>query len=296
MGYAFGHRFELFEGGEGRSGVREGNSMMHEERLQELVARVIERLAERLGASGENGCLMVVFTAATVAFSEALQQVRNLICNGFRVQLVFSEAAKQLLSKAVLEQLAGFPHVATLEPAFWLGALNEARAVVVPLLSLNTLSKLSLLIADNPAANIVLHGLLMGKPVVVARNGADPGAEGRRELGFHRGRPVMARAMAQRLHAVADFGCTVTDVRELAETVNSLLLHQDALGQETRERSAAPPGPAAGGAKHFITAAEVLHARRAGTALHLGTAAGMTPLAREMAMRYGVLLTTDVLD
>ena len=74
-----------------------------------------------------------------------------------------------------------------LEPATWLKALKKARAVAVPMLSLNTLSKLSMLLADNTATNIVLHALLMGKPVVAARNGADPRDKGREGLGFHRG-------------------------------------------------------------------------------------------------------------
>ena len=167
--------------------------MMSEEQIQGLVARVIQRLAERLGALGDKGRVVVVFTAASVEFREAIQQVRNLIMDGFRVQLVFSPAAEHLISRPVREQLDIFPYVSMVEPATWLSVLKDARAVVVPLLSLNTLSKLSMVIADNTATNIILHALLMGKPVVIARNGADPADKGREELGSGCSRRIMSQ-------------------------------------------------------------------------------------------------------
>lgn len=266
--------------------------MMHEDQFRELVARVIGRLAERLGATGAKGSLIIVFTAATVEFGEAVQQVRDLILDGFRVQLAFSKAARKLLSKAVTDQLEGFPHITLVEASNWLGALRDARAVVVPLLSLNSLSKLSLLIADNIATNLILHALLMGKPVVVAQNGADPTAAGRRELGFHRGRSTLAKAMVERLRTVAEYGCVMTDVRNLSETVSLLLLHQEAAQEHGGKLPAIPFAPDVHNARRFITAAEVLHAWRTGMALNPGTAAGMTPLARELVARHGVKLTT----
>ena len=270
--------------------------MRHEAQLRELVARVIARLAERLGATGKKGPLIVVFTGATVGFAEAVQQVQNLILDGFRIQLIFSEAARKLLSKAVTDQMEGFPHITLVEESSWLGTLREARAVVVPLLSLNTLSKLSLLIADNLATNLILHGLLMGKPVVMAQNGADPTVAGRQDLGFHKGNSALTRAMVQRLRQVAEYGCVMTDVSELGNTVSFLLLHQEASRDAPGESPALPFSPVVSTPRRFITAAEVLHARRTGMALDPGAAAGMTPLARELAIRHGVGLKSNLLD
>lgn len=267
--------------------------MMDERQFQKLVARVVGRLAQRLGASGEKGCLIVVFTAATVAFSEAVQQVRNLILDGFQLRLAFTDAAEQLLGKAVMDQLAGFPHITPVESSSWLGALREARAVVVPLLSLNTLSKLSLLIADNTAVNLILHGLFMGKPVIVARNGADPCAKGRQELGFQEGRAALSRAMAERLRTIAEYGCMLTDIGGLRATVNSVLHSPSPVSGTKGALSSRSIAPIAGPSGHFITAAEVLQAWRTGAHLDGGAAVGMTPLARELARRYGVLVTSN---
>jgi hypothetical protein len=192
-----------------------------------------------------------------------------------------------------MDQLTGFPHVSTVESSAWLGALNDARAVVVPLLSLNTLSKLSLLIADNTAANLILHALLMGKPVVVAQNGADPLDKGRRELGFHKGRPPLAQAMVERLQMVAEYGCTLTDAGKLRDTVNSLLQGKESANEIPRGLSSMFPTPTVSTLKHFITAAEVLQAWRTGTHLYVGAATGITPLAQELVRRHGVVVSSD---
>ena len=67
-----------------------------------------------------------------------------------------------------------------MEESKWLLTLKDSCAVIVPMLSLNTLSKLALLVADNFASNIILHALFAGKPVLLARNGVDPSDNGRR--------------------------------------------------------------------------------------------------------------------
>jgi len=266
--------------------------MTQDEMIQEITVKVIHRLAQRLGALGDKGELMVVFTAATVGFHEAVQQVRDLILDGFQVRLAFSPAAEHLISSGIKQQLNGFPHVSMVEPARWLSFLKDARAVVVPLLSLNTLSKLSLLIADNTATNIILHALLMGKPVVVARNGADPD-KGREELGFYRGKAALKQAIAQRLQTAEDYGCISTDIRQLRNTVKSMLISEDAPDVKQREITSPSPAPTLSISKRFVTAGEVLHAWRTGANLNVGYASGMTPLAQDLARRYGVVLTTD---
>ena len=267
--------------------------MITEEQLQEIVAKVIARLARRLGATGDKGELIVVFSAATVEFREAVMQVRDLILDGFQVRLAFSPAAENLLSSAVKQQLDGFPHVSMVEPAHWLTALRNARAVVAPLLSLNTLSKLSLLIADNTVTNIILHGLLMGKPVVMAANGADPREKGREELGFHNGNTALKRAIDQRLRTVEEYGCMVTDIRKLRKTVKALLIGEDDPALKRRRTVSMESVPTRGLSRRFITAADVLHACRTGANLNVGHTTRLTPLAQDLARRYGVVLMTD---
>ncbi len=273
-----------------------GESLItNEDRIRELADRVIHRLEERLAAMGRKGDLVVVFTAATVEFPEAIRQVRELILDGYCIRLAFSRAAVQLISKPVRDELAGFPYVGMVERERWLSSLKEARAVIVPMLSLNTLSKLSLLIADDLTTNLLLHALLMGKHVIMARNGADPADKGREELGFHKGNAALRQAMADRLKTVTDYGCILTDVRKLRDTLNSLLINEEIRVEKALEPAQVPfpSAPTIGISGRFVTAADIMHARRTGAELLVGPSSGLTPLARDLAGLHGVAVRME---
>jgi len=261
---------------------------MSEEQIQRLVAEVISRLATRLGADGSRGLLMVVFTGATAGFREALQQVRRLVLSGYRIQTAFSKGASELYARVVRNQLSGFPHIETVDPGKWLSALQSAHAVVVPLLSVNTLSKLALLIADDLSTNLILHGLFMGKPIIVARNGADPEKPGRRELGFHLGSPALNRALMDRLRILGEFGCILVDVDQLGETVQLTLPRTAASPEAGGHPALQTSGRTLSVSEAVITSLHVTHAHRAGANLVVTKSTLITPLARELAARCGV--------
>jgi len=263
---------------------------MNDQQIQRLVAEVIARVAVQLGADGSRGMVIAVLSGATVGFGEAIRQMRLLTLGGYRVALAFSNAAHDLYGETFISQLAGCPHIETVDPGNWLTSLREARAVVVPLLSVNTLSKLALLTPDNLAANIIVHALFMGKPVIVAQNGANPSDPGREKLGFDQANAALRRALRERLRTIQDYGCTLVDISQLKDAVNSLLD-----GPPVAAVQGGPPGleplrQAFSPAQKVITAAEVTHACRSGMDLHIAGDALLTPLARELAARLGVVL------
>lgn len=262
---------------------------MNDEQVQRLVAAVIARVADRLGADGSRGVVIGVLTGATIGFGEAIRQVRQLILSGYRVALVFSSAAQHLYEKSFVDQLAGFPHIEPVDPAKWLAALQEARAVVAPLLSVNTLSKLALLTPDNLAANLIVHALFMAKPVIIAQNGADPADLGREKLGFDQGNAALRQALRERLRTIRDYGCTLVDISQLKDAVNTAL-DGPAATLQSNPPGGGPQRQAFTPAHRVITAAEVTHACRSGADLHLAGGTLLTPLARELAARLGVAL------
>jgi len=264
---------------------------MNDEHVQQIVAEVISRLAARLGADGSRGTVITVFTGATVAFSEAIQQVRAFILDGYRIQMVFSQAAEQLFARAVTDELRGFPHVNSMEPTKWLSALKETCAVVVPLLSVNTVSKLSMLIADNLATNLILHALFMGKTVVASQNGADPTGRGREELGFAKGTPALRGALTQRLRTLTDYGCHLTDVKGLRDTLNSIISGSKAAIAIPPDQTSDAPHSTVSHSEKVLTATDIRYAHHLGVTLGISSATVITPLARDLAMRYGVALS-----
>ena len=166
------------------------------------------------------------------------------------------------------------------------------------MLSVNTLSKLSLLIADNLPTNLLLHGLLLGKPVITAQNGVDPTEAGRAELGFNHGSPSLARAIAERLQTISSYGCLLTDIASLSSAVESALAKDNASPGQPHPVVNGPPAMLNyQNAKHHrktvITSADVLHAFRSGSHHVAQAGATVTPLARELATKYGVSLSQD---
>ena len=134
---------------------------MTEEQFHFIVEEVIRRLARRMGEHRRNESIIAVFSGATVGLAEGIRQVRSILLDGFQVKLVFSRAAGLLFGEMVQKELGDFPNMGLLSPEKWLSSLEEAHAVAVPMLSLNTVSKLCLLIADDLVSNILLHALLM---------------------------------------------------------------------------------------------------------------------------------------
>jgi Flavoprotein len=266
-----------------------GRCPMNREEIQDLAVEVVSRLAPRLGADGRRGDLVVAFSGATAEFGEAVRQCRWLILDGYQVRLAFSPAAEQLFGPVVREQLEGFPHVLSVQPAQWLSDVWESQAVVCPMLSVNTLSKVSLLIADNLVSNLILHALFMGKTVVLARDGVDFTGEGRRALGIDRATPALRRAVDVRLQTVTGYGCRVTDAASLRATLNAALAGDDASGTGL-PAARLDRSPAVGGRRLVVTAADVRGAHRGRDALSISAGSIVTPLARDLAMQLGVRL------
>jgi len=265
---------------------------MTKEQIQQIAIEVIGKLAVRLGADGSKGTLITVLTGATAEFGQAIDQIRALVLNGYKIQLLLSENAEGLYGPVVRDRLAGFPNIESLDTSDWLKSLKESEAMVVPLLSMNTLSKISMLIADNLATNLIVHALFAGKPVFAGQNGAHPdGEHWNQKLGISEQNSVLRQVVLKRMETVRAYGCHLTDTRNLSSVVHK------ALG--SKQRSTPVPSGKGDSQKRSaiclqgktVTAAHVRQAHFAGADLILPPGALITPLARDVAMTYGVAFT-----
>ena len=262
-----------------------------DEPIKSWVAEIINRIAKRLGATGVRGELLVVFSGATVGLDEAVNQVRRLILDGYRIRTAFSDNAQNLIGPLIDDQLLGFPFVRKLLGSDWYSALSETRAVVVPALSLNTAAKVSSLIGDTLPTTIMLHAMAASKPLIVAVNGADP--DNRHWRGSDPGTaPAFRRAAHLHLKTLEDYGCRLTDVNRLRAEVNRLFFvskpHPPTLAQTDAPNGTANQVLNVG--QRIVTAAHICQARNRGMALRFAKGAIVTPLARDMAMSAGVKL------
>ena len=265
---------------------------MDERYIQDIVRHVVEKITVILGADGSRGTVLAVFSGATVGIKETIGQLRRLVLDGYEVKMVFTPSAEQLYASVIHEGLAGFPHQGVVSTQDWLGCLKQVRGVIVPLLSVNTAAKIRMLIADNTAVNCILHGLFLEKPVIMARNGADPGAIGRQDLGFSSGPKALRDAMVDNLDALKAYGCRMTDVANLRCTVNTIL---DGEGRQKGASSRAPDrhGKTYTPTGPLVTAADINHAQRLGVSVLIQPKWRLTPMAQDLAARYGLVIADN---
>lgn len=262
---------------------------MKTEHIQHIVSEVIRRLAIRLGADGSRGNLITVFTGATVSFKEAIQQVGGLSLEGYRIQLVFSKAAEDLYGQVVRDQLVDFPHISNLDPTKWIAALQKARAVVVPLLSMNTVSKVSQLAADNVPTNLILHALIWGKAVFAARDGADPdGGHWQKNLGAQPQNPALRQAILEKINVVETYGCHLTDTHQLRQITRDFLAAGKDPNSEYPLKTTEKYRSTLQHSAKMVTAADIRQAHLMGSDLRLAPGSVITPLARDLARQFEV--------
>jgi flavoprotein len=268
---------------------------MTKEQIQKIAIKVIEKLAVRLGATGSRGILITLLTAATAEFEQAIDQIRGLVLNGYKIQLLFSENAEALYGNVMRDQLAGYPHIDSLDTSGWLKSLKECDAIVVPLLSMNTLSKISMLIADNLVTNLILIALFSGKPVFAGQNGAHPDAEHwSQKLGISEQNPRLRQTVLKRMETVREYGCHLTDTRNLKSVVYKALDNQKRSITTPTGQGDLKKGSAICLNFKTVTAAHVRQAHMANADLILPPGALITPLARDMALTQRVeLIRTD---
>jgi flavoprotein len=269
--------------------------MMTKEQIQKIAVEVIGKLAVRLGANGSKGILITLLTAATAEFEQAIDQIRCLVLNGYKIQLLLSENAEALYGKVMRDQLAGYPHIDSLDTSDWLKSVKESDAIVVPLLSMNTLSKISMLIADNLVTNLILHALFSGKPVFAGQNGAHPDAvHWSQKLGISEQNPTLRQTVLKRMETVRGYGCHLMDTRDLKSIVNKALSNKQRSITTPSGKGDLKKGSAICLHVKTVTAAHVRQAHMANADLILPPGALITPLAWDMAMTYRVeLIKTD---
>lgn len=279
---------------------------MDNEFISRLVAKVVRRLATRLGADGSRGVIVCVFTGCSDGVDNAVTQMRNLIMKGFKLNLLFSENARQTYRKSIIQGLDGFPHVASVNSSSWYEDLNRADAVIAPITSLNTVSRLSMLMADSVHTQFMLNAMTMGKLLIISQSDILPqhlkGSKKSRRP-FAKGASLLT-ALDERLANIENYGGVLCDISELSSTLLSYIGEKErdesviAQSKQVSELSH-PSGnnstiPSSTRTKHVtekvITASFINLAANGKYDLSFNTGVIITPMAKDLASRKGVTL------
>lgn len=286
--------------------------MPQSEDVERIVAGVVEevrrRLAERTASTdhptsqppsasqtrddssiAHGPRLVVLFTGGHVGLDEGIAQALALGKAGWRMDVVLSPRAEELTGR---QRLAPLQEVGRVLGAGEVGStlqlLEGADAVVVPVLTRNTATKLALLITDSLATNLLLQALAMGKPVVAAKDAADPTAALCACVGLPNAPPTINRIMETYFRNLTELGLRMVGVSELAQTVAATLRAQVS-SPDTR-----PPAPNLQSLESQPTRGRAIITERdlaqaaPGQPLAVPADAIVTDLAREAAQRRGI--------
>jgi hypothetical protein len=100
----------------------------------------------------------------------------------------------------------------------------------------------------------------------------------------------MAAAIEERLEIVTGYGCHVTDVNQLSNTLTLLLEGKGRVAAVSHHGNSGQRAGVPTATGSIVTAADVLQAHHSGTKLRIDAHSVVTPLARELAAKHGVCL------
>jgi len=270
---------------------------MSPELLSELVQRVLYLIAQRLNEQKQQDEYVVaVFTGATAGFKEALSGLEQLMMSGIQVRIVLSDSAQCIYGNRIQERLLPWPTASLMDGESWFCDLKAAKGVVVPMLSVSALSKVCGLIADTLTTNLILQALFMGKPVVAAINGCEPGNSDRKTLGLDSGTQALQRALGEQLIRLSDYGCNLVRSSDLGRVCGRLVNEKSekddlSINPENKIISLQEIPEATNGGPLIATLVDaglVRRALREKIVISIGARGVITPLALELAQVQGL--------
>ena len=179
----------------------------------ELAERVVRKLIDRQKKA------LVIVTGAAIGVPTALEKLKELRGEGFTYHVLMTRSAMYVTGEeAVRAALA--PEQLWVESA---DAPPEKVAagfdtILVPALTANTAAHLAGCMSDTPAAAMILSGLMKGKNVVIAVDGACPDNPKRKELGYHM-TPALRDVLHETLEKLQAYGARLTPAEDMAKAV-----------------------------------------------------------------------------
>lgn len=182
-----------------------------------IVEKVIEKILDH------DKSALVLFTGASIGFSQSIKALRTLKGNGWKFKVVMTKGAEHALGKTLIEDLLSLNDVITEDSHSNLNELmNNYNFIIVPSLTINTAAKIVNCISDNLVTNIISHSMMSGKPIIASINGCCPDNVERKAMGLHATEPFKNK-LRHNLDLLRSYGIDTTISENLADKVNKAL-------------------------------------------------------------------------
>lgn len=176
----------------------------------ELAERVVQKLVERQKRA------LVVVTGAAIGVPAALEGLKELRKEGFTYHVLMTRSAMYVTGEAAVREALD-PEQLWVESPDGFPEQVAARfdTILVPALTVRTAAYLANCMPETPAATMIFNGLMKGKNVVIAVDGACPDNPKRKELGYHMA-PGLRDALHENLEKLRAYGGRLTSAEEMA--------------------------------------------------------------------------------
>jgi len=258
--------------------------LLQESMIELITKEVLRQLNQIKSADSDQARpnVLALFTGGTIGLEPALTALTEIRNFPAEITVVLSAAAEKVIGvKRIQEYLGKSVVIVTSCDPYPGKLLRTADVITMPVMTQNTAAKLAGTISDTMLTTLILQGLLMGKPVIIAKNAANPKDNWRIRAGMGQASPGLSQAIEENLRKIERYGARVVDVRLLAVEISRNL------GQTKNQ----PVADAKALAKILIDAAAIKTAYAAGEkTLHICPGTLITPLAVDAAREFAIEL------
>lgn len=178
--------------------------------------------------------VLALFTGGYVKLSEALIQLNKLIQGSCLVDVVMSQSAVKVIGQDKILKISGINSLIC-EPDDSVSSLKlvqKSDIVVIPILTRNSATKVALGITDTLVTNIIMQALISAKPIIAARNSADPNDADCPCVGMPNTSPALIKLAENYLQKLESYGMKLVDVSEIAKIILTDTDKSDSLDQK----------------------------------------------------------------
>ncbi len=186
----------------------------------ELISRIVKEVLKALNLKPninfKKKKVTAVFTGGKIDYQKSIEQLKNLD-NRLEPdwQLIFSESAKEILD---CQKIAVELGAEIIDGKAGLADIKDRDLVIVPILTMNSAAKLASHILDTDAIYYTFKSLILGIPVIAAKNAADLSGEGWQEFGLNNISETLLSDNQKHLVKLQSYGIKVVDALKITET------------------------------------------------------------------------------
>ena len=239
--------------------------------------------------------LLVLLTGGLTGSDDAAEQLRSLRDSGYRMEIIFSEAGKSVLGTRWLKEsgLGELPVAEKMADGFV--ALSNCNAVIVPVMTVNTASKVQYGIADNVVTTVIMHALLQGKPVIAAKDACDVS---RLTQARNVKEPLYYATLAANIILLEQYGIEMIPASLLAEKVEEIfspervyteIVHTGSPVKEDKQAAARETEAAFAG--RLLSLSDILACKA--NVIRISRKTVVTPAAADKAAERKIRILTD---